>query len=200
MSQNMSVRYGRFRYVYTTMKRWLMVIFSETQTTIYEGRLRMISLYISPSLIVSHQPSAISFGHELSNIAITKDKRMFFAVIIFIYMYMYIHTYIHNYNMYAHIVFVCMHEWMHCMYVEFKFLANGCVVKWAECSLIIGTGCRVEVFSLILDSSVGLSMGIQSAGDLVSETLMGSNPALSKGRQLVSFRFEYHLPVPEHRN
>ena len=31
-------------------------------------------------------------------------------------------------------------------------------VKWAECSLIIGTGCRVHVFSLILDSSVGLSI------------------------------------------
>ena len=53
---------------------------------------------------------------------------------------------------------------------------------------------------LILDSSVGLSAGIQSAGDLVSETLMGSNPAFSRGRQLVSFRFEYRLPVPEHRN
>ena len=47
-------------------------------------------------------------------------------------------------------------------------------VEWAECSLIIGTGCRVQVFSLILDSSVGLSLAIQSAGDLVSETL-GSN-------------------------
>ena len=54
-------------------------------------------------------------------------------------------------------------------------------------------------FSLILDSSVGLSAGIQSAGELVSETL-GSNPAFSRGRQLVSFRFEYRLPVPEHRN
>ena len=79
-------------------------------------------------------------------------------------------------------------------------MPNGCGVKWAECSLIIGTGCRFQVFSLILDSSVGLSVGIQSAGDLVSETLMGSNPALSRGRQLVSFRFEYRLPVPEHRN
>ena len=39
---------------------------------------------------------------------------------------------------------------------------------------------------LILDSSESLSAGIQSAGDLVSETL-GSNPAFSKGRQLVSF-------------
>ena len=77
-------------------------------------------------------------------------------------------------------------------------MPNGFGVEWAECSLIIGTGCRVQVFSLILDSSVGLSEGIQSAGDLVSETLMGSNPAFSRGRQLVSFRFEYRLPVPEH--
>ena len=38
------------------------------------------------------------------------------------------------------------------------------------------------------------------AGDLVSETLMGSNPAFSRGKQLVSFRFEYRLPVPGHRN
>ena len=53
-----------------------------------------------------------------------------------------------------------------------------------ECSLIIETGCRFQVFSLILDSSVGLSAGIQSAADLVSET-MGSNPAFSRGRQLV---------------
>ena len=68
-----------------------------------------------------------------------------------------------------------------------------------QCSLIIGTGCRVEVFSLILDSSVGLSAGIRSAGDLVSDT-PGLNPAFSRGRQLVSFRFEYRLPVPEHRN
>ena len=72
-------------------------------------------------------------------------------------------------------------------------------VKWAECSLIIGTGCRVQVFSLILDSSVGLSASIQSAGDLVSGA-PGSNPAFSRGTQLVSFRFEYRFPVPEHRN
>ena len=72
-------------------------------------------------------------------------------------------------------------------------------VKWDECSLIIGTGCRVQVFSLILDSSVGLSASIQCAGDLVSG-IPGSNPAFSRGTQLVSFRFEYRLPVPEHRN
>ena len=71
--------------------------------------------------------------------------------------------------------------------------------KWAECSLIIGTGCRVQVFSLILDSSVGLSASIQSDGELVSGAT-GSNPAFSRGTQLVSFRFEYRLPEPEHRN
>ena len=47
--------------------------------------------------------------------------------------------------------------------------------------LVIGTGYLVQVLSLIIDSSVGLSAGIQSAGDSVPETL-GSNPAFSKGR------------------
>ena len=49
-------------------------------------------------------------------------------------------------------------------------LPTGSGVEYAECSLIIGTGCRIQVFSLIFDTSVGLSAGIQSAGDLVSET------------------------------
>ena len=71
-------------------------------------------------------------------------------------------------------------------------------VKWAEYSQIIGTGCRVQVLSLILDSSVGLPASIQSDGDLVYGA-PGSNPAFSRGTQL-SFRFEYRLHVPEHRN
>ena len=54
-------------------------------------------------------------------------------------------------------------------------------------------------FILILESSVGLSASIQSAGDLVSG-IPCSNPAFSRGTLLGSFRFEYHLPVPEHRN
>ena len=37
--------------------------------------------------------------------------------------------------------------------------------------MYVGTGRRVQVFSLILDSSVGLSAGIQPAGDWVSEIL-----------------------------
>ena len=54
-------------------------------------------------------------------------------------------------------------------------------------------------YSLILDSLVGLSASILSAGELVSGA-PGSNPAFSRGTQLVSFRFEYRLPMPEHRN
>ena len=60
----------------------------------------------------------------------------------------------------------------------------------AKCWLIIGTGCQVQFFSLILDSSVGLSAGIQSAGYSVPRDHLGSNPASSRGRQPVTFRFE----------
>ena len=49
---------------------------------------------------------------------------------------------------------------------------NGSGVQWTECSLIIGTGCCVQVFSSILDSSVGLSASIQSAGDSIPKTLV----------------------------
>ena len=84
-----------------------------------------------------------------------------------------------------------------CMYLCIYVTDSG--VKWAECSLIIGTGCRVQVFSLILGNSAGLSASIHSLGDLVSG-VPGSNPTFSRGTQLVSFRFEYRLPVPEHRN
>ena len=72
---------------------------------------------------------------------------------------------------------------------------TGSGVEWTECLLIIGTCCRVQVFSLILDSSVSLSADIQSARDLVSET-MGSNPALSRGRQLVSLYRQRHVRKP----
>ena len=50
--------------------------------------------------------------------------------------------------------------------------ANWQWVEWAECSLNIGRGYWVQVFSLILDSPVGVSVGIQSAGDSVPETLV----------------------------
>ena len=42
---------------------------------------------------------------------------------------------------------------------------TGSEVEWAECLLIKGTGCRAQVFTLILDNSVGSSAGIQSAGE-----------------------------------
>ena len=47
-------------------------------------------------------------------------------------------------------------------------MPTGRGVEWAECSLIIGMGCWVQVFNFIL----GLSAGIQSAGDSVLETLV----------------------------
>ena len=56
-----------------------------------------------------------------------------------------------------------------------------------------------HMHACILDSPVGLSVGIHFAGDSVPETL-GSNPALSRGRQCVSFVFEKRLPVAENRN
>ena len=101
-------------------------------------------------------------------------------------------------NMYV-CMYVCMYNNKYVYRQSQVRKSTDSGVKWAECSLIIGTDCRVQVFSLILDSSVGLSASIQSAGDLVSE-IPGSNPAFSRGTQLVSFRLEYRLPVPEHRN
>ena len=49
--------------------------------------------------------------------------------------------------------------WLIILKVYFPLMRkpNGSGVEWVECSLIIGTGCWVQVFSLILDSSVGLS-------------------------------------------
>ena len=47
---------------------------------------------------------------------------------------------------------------------------SGSEVKWDECSLIIGTGCWVQVVCLVLDSSDGLWVGIQSASDLLPQT------------------------------
>ena len=58
-------------------------------------------------------------------------------------------------------------------------------------------GGLLSFFSLILDGSVGSSVGTQFAGDSVPETL-GSNHAFSRGRQIVSFRLKKCLPVPEH--
>ena len=80
---------------------------------------------------------------------------------------------------------------------ESKLTTTNMYIARARCENQLGsTGLN---FSLILDSSVGLSASIQSAGDLVFGT-PGSNPAFSRVTQLVSFRFEYRLPVPEHRN
>ena len=135
------------------------------------------------------------FLAKWQNVCQYSDKSSYFLLNHLAAQYIYIYMHVCMYAcMYIYIyMYVCMNV---CMYV---CISTDSGVKWAECSLIIGTGCRVQVFSLILDSSVGLSASIQSAGDLVSG-IPGSNPAFSRGTQLVSFRFEYRLPVPEHRN
>ena len=77
---------------------------------------------------------------------------------------------------------------------------TGSEVEWAECLLIIGTGCWVQVFAW---SSIAQSVCQQPLSLLANRCLrppLVSNPAFSRGRQLVSFRFENRLPVPEHRN
>ena len=73
-------------------------------------------------------------------------------------------------------MYVCMYVCMHaCMYVCMGRAVEFKFLAWSSAS-------------------------IQCAGDLVSETLMGSNPAFSRGRQLVSFSFQYRLSLQEHRN
>ena len=52
--------------------------------------------------------------------------------------------------------------------VSLSVCLSVCVYPWMDGRMdgwIDRTGCRVQVFSLILDSSVGLSAGIQSAGE-----------------------------------
>ena len=150
------------------------------------------------------------------------------------YVCMYVRTYVRTYvRMYCLCQSIQINNNKYVYRQSQVRMPNGSGVRWAECLLIIGTGCRVQVFSLILDSSVGLSAGIQSAGDWVSKTLwvrilhsaeednlspfdskiaclcqsiqinnkyvcmyvcvsvcLDSNLAFSRGRQLVSFRFD----------
>ena len=61
-------------------------------------------------------------------------------------------------------------------------VGSSCLNTFWSCGRAIG----FKFFSLIFDSSVCFSVGIQSARDSVPETL-GSNSAFSSGRQLVSF-------------
>ena len=72
-------------------------------------------------------------------------------------------------------------------------MPNGSGVEWSECLLLIGT--------FLAWSSIAQSV-CQRAFSLLEIGLhrpSGSNPAFSRGRQLVSFRFENRLPGPEHR-
>ena len=72
-------------------------------------------------------------------------------------------------------------------------------VELPEYSLIIETGYCVQVFSFILNSSISLWVGIQSAWDWCHR-LPFSNLAFSRGRLNVSIWFENRLPVSEYQN
>ena len=65
--------------------------------------------------------------------------------------------------------------------------------------LIIGTGCRVQVFSLILDSSVGLSAGIQSAEHVhaLAETCLALVTMLSPNQFRITavLAISFHLKI-----
>ena len=86
----------------------------------------------------------------------------------YIYAYVYAYTYIINY-IDLNIAWLCLsieiNNNMHVYHQSQVRKPNGREIKWAECSLIIGAVCRVQVFCLILDSSVGLGVGIQSTGE-----------------------------------
>ena len=101
----------------------------------------------------------------------------------YIYIYIYTHTYI-NYESWVTSTENCMKTNNKYVYRQSQGWTNsGSEVKWAGCSLITGTGCWVQVFSLILDSSVVCWwFGVSD--------FQGSNPAFSRGKQLVSFRFK----------
>ena len=84
---------------------------------------------------------------------------------------------------------------------------TGSGVEWAECSLIIGTGCRVQVLLELssLSSSFAWVQVLLELSSIVSGHSvcwrfgvwdLGMNPAFSRGRQLVPIRFENHLSVP----
>ena len=80
---------------------------------------------------------------------------------------------------------------------------NAYILKTRSCRHVYWQHRRLSLwksFRLILDSSVSLWVGIQSAGLFAVWDFPASNPAFSRGRQLVSLRFENPLPVPEQQN
>ena len=96
------------------------------------------------------------------------------------------------------LIYVCVRGCVHgCVCISPEPGANA-KRQWGRVGwMLFGhrDGLSSSSFCLILDSSVGFSAGIQSAGDSVSETLW-----VRIGRQLVSFRFENCMPVLGHRN
>ena len=76
---------------------------------------------------------------------------------------------------------------------------TGSEVEWAECLLIIGTGCRVQVLAW---SSIAQSVCQQAFSLLANRCLRPWVQILHSAEEdnLSPLRFEYRLHVPEHRN
>ena len=82
--------------------------------------------------------------------------------------------------------------------IDFLRTNSGRGAKWSKRLHITRTDHRVNFFYLILDSSIGLWVGIQSAGECEWVLRFPAfNPGLTRERQLLSNR--NHFPISEHK-
>ena len=88
-------------------------------------------------------------------------------MIVYVYVYVYMYMYISCIQQRKTTCLISIRKSLACARTS-KLTTNMYI---ARASAILGTGWRVQVFSLLLDSSVGLSAGIQSAKDSVPRTL-----------------------------
>ena len=81
---------------------------------------------------------------------------MYMHMHMYMYMHMHVHMHIHMY------MYMDMYVFIQSVYRQSQVRKpNGSEVKWAECSWDV----EFKFYSLILDSSVGLWVGIQSSGE-----------------------------------
>ena len=134
-------------------------------------------------ICISPQPGVIQFQQHYSDVMMSVIVSQITSLTI-VYPTVYSGTYERIHQSSASLAFVRgIHRWLlnspHKGPVTWKmFPFDGVImsgIKGAEWSLIIWMDCWVKVFSLILDGSVGLWVGIQSAGEFVP-VMPGLNP------------------------
>ena len=141
------------------------------------------SIQIKQKICISPEPGVIRFQQHYSDVIMSaKASQITSLTIVYSTVYSGIDERIHQSS--ASLAFVMgIHQWLlnspHKGPVTWKiFLYDDVImsgIKWAECSLMIWMDCWVKVFNLILDGSVGLWVGIQSAGEYVP-VMPGLNP------------------------